>query len=70
MNLGSSTILTNSVLAVGSPIHANPWKLTLAAAMLLLLGTPLSGRAQTPETTLDSYLQQSVGDAESPALQP
>jgi hypothetical protein len=43
-----------------------PWKLTLAAAMLLLLGTPLSGRAQTPETTLDSYLQQSVGDAESP----
>jgi hypothetical protein len=43
-----------------------PWKLTLAATLLLLLGAPLSGRAQTPETTLDSYLQQSVGDAQSP----
>jgi len=35
------------------------------AAALMLLGSPLLGGAQTSEATLDSFISQSLGDAES-----
>jgi hypothetical protein len=46
-------------------------KFILVAAMLMLLGAPLLGGAQTSEATLDGFISQSVIDAEklgSPAI--